>query len=152
MNQKEFFSTVIETIKGEFFLTGTYQSKIFGLVVDETNETAICSAPMPNKNLDDLIDLVQSVIKTKEVIQSFVPSLIEDGNMPLYLCHTELFTKDEGRTKIINTIKIEIDSETKKLKPFQFTKYRVENDEIFVDENGDMANKNVKLVEIEEEN
>jgi hypothetical protein len=131
-------------MKDEISITGTYQGKLFCLVDDANN---ICTAEIPNKNLDDMGDLFLKVMQTQHLIDEFPVRLRNDGMTPLAFAHTELFYSETSSR--IAFIKIAIDDDGDNV-VLEHKKYEIKNNEIIVDEKGNLKKQKVKLVEIEE--
>jgi hypothetical protein len=108
MQTNEFYDSIMNVIKDEISLTGTYDGKLFGLV-EKDGEFAISKIDVPNKNLDDDFGTIISIMKTKTIIDTFPQELRSDGFEIIAFAHTEiLFTE---KTKKLVFIKITVDED-----------------------------------------
>jgi hypothetical protein len=146
-NFEEFYSEVLDVIKDEINFTGTYQGKLFALVNDGTPCRSICTTDIPNKNLDDVADLFVKVMETKQKIDGFPKKLREDGNNPMCFAHTELFYSENQKKLVFIKIDIDDDGDTVVR---ETNKYEIKENEIFVDENGNLIKNKTKLIEVDE--
>lgn len=140
-----FFEMVESFIESEIEMTDDYTGKVFALANKGDEGTHVTMIPINEKNTDNEIKLRLEAEKTKEQINHFHASMLEDGLTPIAYCHTEIFII--GNQKRIVYLGIIVNENNRNIVTQK--QFKIVHEKSFVNADGSVTEGKTKCVEVD---
>ena len=134
--------------KLEVEMTDNYQGKVFAITQKDGNE-AICAVNVPTKDITNL-NFIKDIIETKEIINNFIQSIMNDDIEIKGIVHTECMKREDVFCVSFVKVKmIKIENGYRAAPQEDLEHYTINYGETSVNENGEMVKTKSKLVKYE---
>lgn len=138
-----FFEMVESFIENEIEMTDDYTGKVFALANKGDEGTHVTMIPIGEKNFENKIKLFAEIKKTKEQINHFNESMIEDGLTPIAYCHTEIFIIDDQKRIVYLGVKVDGNNKNIVIQKH----FKIVKEESLVNADGSVTEGKTKCVE-----
>ena len=138
-----FFEMIENLIKEEVELTDDYSGKVYALANKGDEGTHITMIPIGEKNFGNKSKLLVEIEKTKEQINNFHASMLEDGLTPIAYCHTEIFIIGDAKRIVYLCVKVDKTERT----IVSQKHFKIVQEKSFVNSDGSVTEGKTKCVE-----